>query len=713
MNNLLLIMLLVIGIAFIVFGILILFLPEVLENNQNLSIKKEPKKRLGFFVWLMAKPKHYLIALTGILLLALIVSLTPFSASSSSLSSSNPTNTSNSLVTSSTGGATSSEQPSSESSSSSLLVEYTVIFNAMEGTPVESQTILEQSLVSSPTSTREHFMLEGWYTSIDAGVTLDQPWNFATDTISGDMTLYANWVANVYTISFESNRGSAVTSIQDTFGAVLPVLSVPTKAGETFAGWFTTESLTDLFIASTMPGTDVTLYAKWVINPSAIVLQSNGGTIYPNLIEEIGTSLAALPTPTRAGDLFIGWFTNVELTIPVTYPLLMDNVNIELFAKWVIRFEGLNTGGATHYLISETGELYGFGIATVGILLNITKIVNMSPVKLETPFLMEGESIRTAMNAGDGTSYPFSVFLTSTGRLFSVGHNNRAQLGVGDLVNREQPTEINLSFLNDNEKVLSLSLGIQQSLILTNQNRVFAWGYGGFRALGQGSNSADLVVPTLVSFPGLLENEVVSKIYGYNNTSIVITSLNRVFMWGYQQEGFGDLPSQGTSGTPRVITIANLQENEHVVSFQQVSFGVFNFIAKTNLNRFMVWGRNENNELYNGLQPTPRLFAEAFNLDFIQPNESAISVVASQFAIFVLTDSGTVYSWGRGLGGQLGHGDTLQQLTPKAIDFSHLTFLEGEKIVNVTPSGGWNFAFTNEGRLLAWGRFYFTRPEFI
>jgi uncharacterized repeat protein (TIGR02543 family) len=712
MNQLLLVLLLLIGIAFIVFGILILFLPEVFENKQKLPIEKESKKRLGFFLWLKTQPKHYVYTLTGILLLALIVSLIPSSpanSSGSSVSSSPSFISSNTVVASSTGGATSSAQPSSSSS----VVEFTVTFDAMEGTPVAIQTLLEQSLVSLPTSTREHFTLDGWYTSNDEGVTLDQPWNFATDKLSGDMTLYANWVAILYTISFESNGGSEVTSIQHTFGAALPALAVSSKAGETFAGWFSTETLTDLFIETTMPGNDVRLYAKWVVNPSTIVFQSNGGTAYPNLIEEIGTSLPLLPTVTKVGSLFIGWFTNVELTIPVTYPFIANNANIELFAKWIIRFEGLTTGGLTHYLISETGELYGFGQASLGSLLNITTGRLLSPVKLETPFLTEGESIITAMNAGEGTSYPFSVFLTSNGRLFSVGSNNRAQLGVGDLVNREQPTEINLSFLNENEKVISLSLGIQHSLILTNQNRVFAWGYGGFRALGQGENTANLVVPTIINFPGLLDNEVVSKIYGYNLNSIVITSLNRVYMWGNLNEGYGDLSPTHTWGTPRVIPIANLQENEYIESFQQVAYGVYQFVGTTNLDRYMVWGRNGEGELYDGLQPTSRTYADALNLDFIQPNETVISVVAGSSAMFVVTDTGTIYAWGRGFNGQLGHGDNLQQLTPKAIDLSHLTFLEGEKIVNVSPSNTWNFAFTSEGRLLAWGRFYSYRPEFI
>jgi alpha-tubulin suppressor-like RCC1 family protein len=303
--------------------------------------------------------------------------------------------------------------------------------------------------------------------------------------------------------------------------------------------------------------------------------------------------------------------------------------------------------------------------------------------------------------------------LTSNGRLFSVGSNNRGQLGVGDKVDRGQPTEINLSFLNENENITSLSLGIQHSMILTNQNRVFIWGYGSFRNLGQGSSNADLVVPTIVNFSGLLENESISKIYGFNFTSIVITSLNRVYMWGYENDGLGDMPTTSTWGTPRVVTIANLQENEYIESFQQAGYGVYNFVARTNLNRYMVWGRNGNNELNDGLNPTTRRHADALNLDFIQPNETVTSVVAGSSAMFVLTDLGTLYSWGSGFNNQLGHGDALQKLTPTAVDLTHLTFLEGEKIVNVSTSNTWNFAFTNEGRLLAWGRFYTSRPQFI
>ena len=41
MNPLLLILLLVIGIAFVVFGVLILFLPEVFEHKQKGSIAQD------------------------------------------------------------------------------------------------------------------------------------------------------------------------------------------------------------------------------------------------------------------------------------------------------------------------------------------------------------------------------------------------------------------------------------------------------------------------------------------------------------------------------------------------------------------------------------------------------------------------------------------------------------------------------------------------
>jgi uncharacterized repeat protein (TIGR02543 family) len=79
------------------------------------------------------------------------------------------------------------------------------------------------------------------------------------------VTLYAKFEINEYTISFESNEGSAVSAITQDYATEVVTPSEPTRIGYTFAGWFSDVELTTAYVFSTMPAEDITLYAKWNI----------------------------------------------------------------------------------------------------------------------------------------------------------------------------------------------------------------------------------------------------------------------------------------------------------------------------------------------------------------------------------------------------------------------------------------------------------------
>lgn len=67
---------------------------------------------------------------------------------------------------------------------------YTISFDARGGTAVEPQTLEYGDLIAEPTPpTREGCAFLGWFS--DEPCT--QPWDFAADTVSGSMTLYAGW----------------------------------------------------------------------------------------------------------------------------------------------------------------------------------------------------------------------------------------------------------------------------------------------------------------------------------------------------------------------------------------------------------------------------------------------------------------------------------------------------------------------------------------
>ena len=67
---------------------------------------------------------------------------------------------------------------------------YTVQFNTLGGTTVQSQKLMYGDLVTvDEPPTREGYVFAGWYRDI----LCDEPWDLETDTVEGSMTLYAAW----------------------------------------------------------------------------------------------------------------------------------------------------------------------------------------------------------------------------------------------------------------------------------------------------------------------------------------------------------------------------------------------------------------------------------------------------------------------------------------------------------------------------------------
>ena len=107
----------------------------------------------------------------------------------------------------------------------------------------------------------------GWYDGIggtgtqytDAQGNAVRVWDKAEN-----VTLYAKWIPNQYTISFNSNGGSYVDSITQDFATQVAPPTDPIWAEKSFVGWYTDDTLSILYSFTTMPAENITLYAKWV-----------------------------------------------------------------------------------------------------------------------------------------------------------------------------------------------------------------------------------------------------------------------------------------------------------------------------------------------------------------------------------------------------------------------------------------------------------------
>jgi len=162
--------------------------------------------------------------------------------------------------------------------------EYTVSFNTNGGQP---PTIDEQKVKSgnkatepdAPTKTNNNFV--GWYKEAE----LTTPWNFDTDTVKADITLYAKWTpkAGYFIVTFDSNGGSNVSSQTVANNGKARSPNNPTKADNNFAGWYKETELTTPwdFTIDTVTA-DITLYARWVtgIVSTLSSVTANGSSLF-------------------------------------------------------------------------------------------------------------------------------------------------------------------------------------------------------------------------------------------------------------------------------------------------------------------------------------------------------------------------------------------------------------------------------------------------
>ena len=162
---------------------------------------------------------------------------------------------------------------------------YTITFDENDGTEVaDVPAVPAGSIISAPTEpTKVGYTFNGWYK--EAGLT--NLWDFDTDTVTADTTLYAKWTANTSTVQFNANGGEGTMADQLFTYDVKQALTANTftRTGYTFAGWAKTadgvivytnsEEVSNLAVED---GAVVTLYAQWTINQYTITFNANGGT---------------------------------------------------------------------------------------------------------------------------------------------------------------------------------------------------------------------------------------------------------------------------------------------------------------------------------------------------------------------------------------------------------------------------------------------------
>ena len=176
--------------------------------------------------------------------------------------------------------------------------QYSLTFDAGNGTEATVITQDYGTKFDTPADpTREGYTFAGW--------DMDIP-----ETIPAEnMNFTAKWIANQYTLTFDSDGGSDVAAITQDYGTKIETPAAPTKTGYTFAGW-------DNEIPETMPAESMSFKAQWTINQYTLTFNADNGTEDVEITQDYGTKFDTPADPTREGYTFAGWDMDIPETIP-------------------------------------------------------------------------------------------------------------------------------------------------------------------------------------------------------------------------------------------------------------------------------------------------------------------------------------------------------------------------------------------------------------
>lgn len=201
---------------------------------------------------------------------------------------------------------------------------YTATFNGNGGDTPSPSTITKEynvALGTLPTCSRTGYTFLGWYTASSGGTKIS-----TTTVVTKDITYYAQWSINSYTLTFNPNGGTVTpTSKNLEYNSAYGTLPTPTRASDaqytyTFAGWYTAATGgTQVTTNTKMAAKDTTVYAHWTSNTRSYTVsyQTTYGTLNRTsqsvAYNSKGSCTLTMPDNTAEFTYtFVGWYTTAN-----------------------------------------------------------------------------------------------------------------------------------------------------------------------------------------------------------------------------------------------------------------------------------------------------------------------------------------------------------------------------------------------------------------
>ena len=268
--------------------------------------------------------------------------------------------------------------------------------------------------------------------------------------------------------------------------------------------------------------------------------------------------------------------------------------------------------------------------------------------------------------------------------VLTFGNGENGQLGHGTFENELVPRKIETL---EGRHFVQAVVGCKHMALLTGNSEVFTFGYGEEGQLGHGGDG-DEPVPLLVK--ELFGKRVLQITVGEDHTC-ALTKDGKVFTFG--NGGWGQLGHAEEKDEPIPRTVQALGER-YVV---HIAAGRKHTAALTSDGEVFTFGDGDNGRLGHGDdddEPIPRRIESLRGVCGMR----VVQISAGCKHTVVLTSRGTVFTFGCGKHGQLGHSNLNDQVNPQMV-----AALCGKWVTEVAAGDYHTICLTNKGEVFTFG----------
>ncbi len=268
----------------------------------------------------------------------------------------------------------------------------------------------------------------------------------------------------------------------------------------------------------------------------------------------------------------------------------------------------------------------------------------------------------------------FTVALTSSGRVWTWGSNERGQLGDGTRRPRREPQQIRLP---DGHRAAGIAAGTDHVLVVTTRGDLITWGRNHRGQLGTGDRDDRLT-------PKLVRTESVKTVAAGDGISAAITPTGRLLTWG--RNGQNQLAQKGSVPAGHdVLKPTRARQVAHPV--RAVDAGLRHLVVLTTDGDVYMFGVDVHGKPVGQRIDVPGRWGRV------------TAIAAGEDHTLALTRHGQIVGWGANDLGQLGTGDTTHQLTPTLIT---LPGARGE-VTEIRAGHRHALALTDRHEVYTWG----------